>query len=224
MRAGTSGVDPTTAVLIVSLAPSANRIIQDLWKVVLTRIRRRSGADAIGEEKRSQGLTSPGSDIPPHAQKAILGRFLGFQALAPNLSTIESKGHHDIADRLIRRLCWLTNEMLDDPDSVLTPVEFLRNLLSGLEDEVRNVSDASRSAAQPVLEELGVLVAEYEAAPYDPLGKLTNAVARHRGRLLPGVRCRGAGGAVAVDLPAILVLRRENWPVFCQHDSRSALD
>jgi hypothetical protein len=50
----TSGVDPTTAVLIVSLAPSANRIIQDLWKVVLKRIRDRSGADAIGEEKRSQ--------------------------------------------------------------------------------------------------------------------------------------------------------------------------
>jgi hypothetical protein len=55
VRAGTSGVDPTTAVLIVSLAPSANRIIQDLWKVVLKRIRDRSGADAIGEEKRSQG-------------------------------------------------------------------------------------------------------------------------------------------------------------------------
>ena len=49
-----SGVDPTTAVLIVSLAPSANRIIQDLWQVVLKRIRDRSGADAIGEEKRSQ--------------------------------------------------------------------------------------------------------------------------------------------------------------------------
>jgi hypothetical protein len=122
-------------------------------------------------------LTSPVSDIPPHAQKAILGRFLGFQALAPNLVAIESKGHYDIADRLIRRLCWLTNEMLDDPDSVLTPVEFLRNLLSGLEDEVRNVSDASRAAAQPVVEDLSVLVAEYEAAPYDPLEKLTNAVA-----------------------------------------------
>jgi|KBSMisStaDraftv2_1062788.scaffolds.fasta_scaffold521800_1 hypothetical protein len=53
VRAGTSGVDPTTAVLLVSLAPSANLIIKDLWeKVVLPRIRRRSGADAIGEEKR----------------------------------------------------------------------------------------------------------------------------------------------------------------------------
>lgn len=123
-------------------------------------------------------MTSPVSDIPPHAQKAIVGRFLGLQALAPNLSTIESNGHYDTADRLGRSLLWLTNEMLDDPDSVQTPVEFLRNLLSGLEDEIRNVSDASRSAAQPVLEELGVLIAGYEAAPYDPLGKLTDAVAR----------------------------------------------
>jgi hypothetical protein len=54
VRASTSGVDPTTAVLLVSLAPSANLIIKDLWKVVLTRIRQRSGADAIGEEKRGQ--------------------------------------------------------------------------------------------------------------------------------------------------------------------------
>jgi len=55
VRASTSGVDPTTAVLLVSLAPSANLIIKDLWeKVVLPRIRQRSGADAIGEEKRGQ--------------------------------------------------------------------------------------------------------------------------------------------------------------------------
>lgn len=55
VRAGTSGVDPTTAVLLVSLAPSANRIIKDLWKkIVLPRIRERWGDDAIGEEKRGQ--------------------------------------------------------------------------------------------------------------------------------------------------------------------------
>lgn len=107
-----------------------------------------------------------------------MGRFLGFQALAPTLSTIESNGHRDTAARLSQSLCWLTNEMLDDPDSVQTMGEFLRNLLSRLTDEVRNVSGASRPAAQPVLEELGVLVAEYEKAPYDPMGKLTDASAR----------------------------------------------
>jgi hypothetical protein len=54
-RAGNSGVDPTTAVVLVTLAPSANLIIKDLWKkIVLPRIRKRWGDDAIGEEKRSQ--------------------------------------------------------------------------------------------------------------------------------------------------------------------------
>jgi hypothetical protein len=53
VRAGTSGVDSTTAGLLVTLAPSANLIIEDLWKkIVLPRIRRRWGDDAIGEEKR----------------------------------------------------------------------------------------------------------------------------------------------------------------------------
>jgi hypothetical protein len=123
-------------------------------------------------------LTSPVSDIPPHAQKAIVGRFLGFQALAPSLSTIESNGHRDTAARLRNSLCWLTNETLDDPDSVQTLGEFLRSLISRLNDEIRSVSDTSRSAAQPVLQELDVLVAGYELAPYDPLGKLTDAAAR----------------------------------------------
>ena len=55
VRAGRSGVDPGTAVLLVSLAPSANRIIKDLWKkIVLPRIRERWGEDAIGKEKRGQ--------------------------------------------------------------------------------------------------------------------------------------------------------------------------
>jgi hypothetical protein len=55
VRAGTSGADPTTAVLLVTIAPSTNLIIKDLWAtVVLPRIRRRWGDDAIGEEKRSQ--------------------------------------------------------------------------------------------------------------------------------------------------------------------------
>jgi hypothetical protein len=55
VRAGTSGVDPTTAMLLVSLAPSANFVIKDAWKkVVLPYIKRRRGEDAIGEEKRGQ--------------------------------------------------------------------------------------------------------------------------------------------------------------------------
>lgn len=122
-------------------------------------------------------MTSPVSDIPPHAQNAIVGRFLGYQALAPNLSAIESNGHPDTAARLSKNLCWLTNEMLDDPDAVQTLSQFLRTLVSRLGDELANAGDAARSAAQPVLDELGILVAEYEAAPYDPLGRLADAAA-----------------------------------------------
>jgi hypothetical protein len=50
-----SGADPSAVLLLVSLAPSANLVIKDLWKkIVLPHIDRRWGDDAIGEEKRSQ--------------------------------------------------------------------------------------------------------------------------------------------------------------------------
>jgi hypothetical protein len=52
---GSSGVDPSTVVLVVSIAPSVNHVIKDLWKkIVLPRIVRRWGDDAVGEEKRSE--------------------------------------------------------------------------------------------------------------------------------------------------------------------------
>jgi hypothetical protein len=54
VRAGASGADPISVVLLVTLAPSTNQIIKDLWTVVLARIRRRWGDDAVGTEKRSQ--------------------------------------------------------------------------------------------------------------------------------------------------------------------------
>lgn len=56
IRASASGADPTVVLIIVSFAPSANRIVKDLWAaVLLPRIRRRWGNDAIGEEKRGKG-------------------------------------------------------------------------------------------------------------------------------------------------------------------------
>jgi hypothetical protein len=56
VHAGASGVDPTVVLIVVTLAPSANHIVKDLWKtVLLPRIRRRWGDDAIGDEKRSRG-------------------------------------------------------------------------------------------------------------------------------------------------------------------------
>jgi hypothetical protein len=123
-------------------------------------------------------LTSPLSEIPSHARKAIIGRFLGFQALAPSFPTIESVGHRDAADRLNRSLCWITNGTLGEPDSVQTVGEFIASMPARLDDELRAMSGAARSAVQPALEEFALLVAGYVATPYDPLGRLTDAVAR----------------------------------------------
>ena len=109
---------------------------------------------------------------------AIIGRFLGFQALAPHLPTIALNGSRDTVARLTQRLCWLTNEILDDPDTTRTLGEFLRSLVSRLDDEVHGLNDEAQSVAQPVIEELIRLVAEFEAAPYDPLKKLTDAAAK----------------------------------------------
>ncbi len=49
VRAGSSGADPASVVLIISLAPSANRVLKDIWAdIILPRIKRRWGDDAIG--------------------------------------------------------------------------------------------------------------------------------------------------------------------------------
>ena len=56
IEASRSGADPTIVLVAVALAPSANRIVKDLWAtVLLPRIRRSWGADAIGQEERGQG-------------------------------------------------------------------------------------------------------------------------------------------------------------------------
>jgi hypothetical protein len=51
LRVKTSGADPISALLIVAFAPTANRALKDLWTtILLPRIRRRWGDDAIGNE------------------------------------------------------------------------------------------------------------------------------------------------------------------------------
>jgi hypothetical protein len=55
VEARTSGADTTVVLIAVALAPSANRIIKDLWATtLLPRIRRRWGEDAIGKEERGK--------------------------------------------------------------------------------------------------------------------------------------------------------------------------
>jgi hypothetical protein len=56
VRVGSSGADPSSVLLIIAFAPAANRVLKDLWKaVLLPRIQRRWGDDAIGEETGSAG-------------------------------------------------------------------------------------------------------------------------------------------------------------------------
>lgn len=51
VRAGSSGADPASVVLIIAFAPTLNRALKDIWKTaILPRIRRRWGDDAIGRE------------------------------------------------------------------------------------------------------------------------------------------------------------------------------
>jgi hypothetical protein len=51
VRVDSSGVDPVAVSLVIVFAPTANRILKDVWAtVLLPRIRRRWGDDAIGEK------------------------------------------------------------------------------------------------------------------------------------------------------------------------------
>jgi len=50
-----AGIDPSTVALIVAFAPSANAIVVSLWKkIILPRIRRKYGRDAVGQERLPQ--------------------------------------------------------------------------------------------------------------------------------------------------------------------------
>ena len=55
VRVDSSGADPASVLLIVAFAPTANRALRDMWeKILLPRILRRWGDDAVGEQKRGQ--------------------------------------------------------------------------------------------------------------------------------------------------------------------------
>jgi hypothetical protein len=55
VRADSSGADPASVLLIITFAPTANRVLKDLWaKILLPRIQRRWGDDAIGDRKNGR--------------------------------------------------------------------------------------------------------------------------------------------------------------------------
>ena len=116
--------------------------------------------------------------LPLHAEKAVTGRLLGFEVLAPSLSWLESLGHRDAGARLRERLCWFTNEALDYPDDCESLSLFLANLVGELEAEAAKLPTEAREAAACVLTELAALVTAFAAAPYDPLERLLAAVAQ----------------------------------------------
>ena len=54
VRVDSSGVDPETVSLIIVLAPTANRVLKDIWTtVILPRIRRRWGDNAIDDKSHN---------------------------------------------------------------------------------------------------------------------------------------------------------------------------
>lgn len=115
--------------------------------------------------------------LPLHARKAVVGRLLGFQVLAPQLSWLQAQGYQDAAARLTERLCWFTNEGLDDLEGEEPLDSFLENLVLELRAEEARLPSRARAAIAHALHELSELVARFVATPYDPLEQLATAVA-----------------------------------------------
>lgn len=55
VRPAASGIDPLTVALIIAFAPTANHVVQSVWdELLLPRLRRNTGADSLGEERRRE--------------------------------------------------------------------------------------------------------------------------------------------------------------------------
>lgn len=55
VRVKGAGLDPALVSLVVAFAPAVNAVVVSLWKkVILPRIRRRYGRDAVGPERSSE--------------------------------------------------------------------------------------------------------------------------------------------------------------------------
>jgi hypothetical protein len=119
------------------------------------------------------------AQLPLHVQKAVVGRLLGFDVLAPELSGLELRGYKDAGARLGEVLCWFTNEALDDPDSDELLDSFLGRLVGKLEAEATSFHNAAaRKAVAPILEEFATRVKAFRDRPYDPFMGMIKAVAQ----------------------------------------------
>lgn len=116
--------------------------------------------------------------LPPHAQSSVVGRMLGLEILTPSVSHLEAMGHRDAGARLVERLCWITNQALNEPDESSTVNDFLQFLLAELKDEAARLPVAAEEAVSPVLALFAKAVSEFSISPRDPVGELITVVSK----------------------------------------------
>lgn len=116
--------------------------------------------------------------LPLYVQKALVGRLLGFQAIAPRRVLLDSHDAHWAGDLLALSLCRLTDAALDDVDNE-EPLElFLEGLVRDMRDTAALVMSDDREVIVAILDDLAELVGHFCASPYDPFRELADAAAR----------------------------------------------
>jgi hypothetical protein len=124
-------------------------------------------------------IDEPDTQLPLHVEKAVVGRLLGFEVLAPQLSALELDGHKDAGVRLSENLCWLTNEALNDPDGDESLDAFLGRLAGNLRDVAADFYETSaRKAVTPIVDEFAIRVKAFRDKPYNPVAGIAKAVAQ----------------------------------------------
>ena len=118
------------------------------------------------------------SSLPLYAQKAVLGRLLGFQALAPQLSLLESRGCLEAGGWLTACICRSTDTALGDVDNREPLVSFLERLVAELEAEAEKLPRDVNDTVGGILQELAELVGAFGKSHEDPLWQLITAVAQ----------------------------------------------
>lgn len=115
--------------------------------------------------------------LPLHVQKALVGRLLGFQALAPQKALLQSHNAHLAGEVLSNSLCLLTDAALDDVDTEESLESFLEGLVRNVRAAVAPVLPRGGGTLTGVLDDFAELVDQFRASPYDPLQELADAAA-----------------------------------------------
>ena len=119
-----------------------------------------------------------GSGLALHVQKAVVGRLLGFQALAPRLPLLESQECHWLGRSLTVTLCRLTDTALNDVDGQGSLASFLEDLVRELRAEAARFPPDAGGTVAGILDELAELITAFCASPCDLLSQLVAAVAQ----------------------------------------------